>query len=47
MSNFIPTVQGTVYEALRRSAASHEHKDFLYIESQTAEQYAIQARSYS
>src|SRR5260370_38872735 len=47
MSNFIPTVHGTVYEAFLRSAVSHEHKDFLCIESRTAEQYSIQARSYS
>lgn len=47
MSNFIPTVQGTVYEALRRSAVNHEHNDFLCIESQAAARYALQARSYS
>jgi acyl-CoA synthetase (AMP-forming)/AMP-acid ligase II len=47
MPNCIPTVQGTVYEALCRSAVSHEHNDFLCIESQTAEHYGIQARSYS
>jgi acyl-CoA synthetase (AMP-forming)/AMP-acid ligase II len=47
MSNFIPAVNGTVYEALRRSAVAHEHNDFLCIESQTAARYAIQASSYS
>lgn len=47
MSNFIPIVHGTVYEALRRSAVSHEHKDFLCVESRTAEHYCVQARSYS
>ena len=47
MPNSIPTVEGTVYQALRRSAATYEHNDFLCIESQAAERYAIQARSYS
>jgi acyl-CoA synthetase (AMP-forming)/AMP-acid ligase II len=36
-----------VYEAFRRSAVSYEHNDFLCIESRTAGQYSIQARSYS
>ena len=40
-------VQGTVYEAFRRTADRHPHGDFLCVLSTTAARYGIEARTYS
>lgn len=40
-------IQGTVYEAFRRSATRYPERDFLCVLPQTAAKYSIDARSYS
>jgi acyl-CoA synthetase (AMP-forming)/AMP-acid ligase II len=40
-------IQGTVYEAFRRSAIRYPERDFLCVLPQTAAKYSIDARSYS
>src|ERR1700738_3141916 len=40
-------IQGTVYEAFRRSASRYPECDFLCVLPQTAAKYSIDARSYS
>ena len=40
-------VEGTVYEAFRRSAQRYPDNDFLSVLSHTAARYSIEARSYT
>ncbi|MDB6043502.1 MAG: ATP-dependent acyl-CoA ligase [Gammaproteobacteria bacterium] len=40
-------IQGTVYDAFRRSATCYPERDFLCVLPQTAAKYSIDARSYS